>query len=662
MLSTNVTALPFIDAGKLPAYLEGLNLPFACIYRPQLGAPDTVLFLEGKIDLLPSLSTLSLDIPAPDDMTDDAASSISQLMLIPFNQLKEKGYACIDDHEQVIVMRIEKQAYYPVNQFMAAIGDSDSQPNDIHFDLDDKAYAEIVDTVINQEINAGEGSNFVISRSLEGTIVDFNTRHALNLFKRLVRSECGSYWTWIVYTGSRYFIGSTPEQHIQVNEQNVSMNPISGTLRYPDNQNLEGALQAFLKDEKECNELFMVVDEELKMMSNICQRDIKVSGPKLKAMSHIAHTEYFINGKSDKTLKEIIKHSLFAPTVTGSPIESACGVIARREQRGRGYYSGIVAMMGSNHGKRYLDSAIIIRTADITSQGNFRLTAGSTIVRDSVPYNEAGETRAKLQGLMHSFFGKAATSSSQMKTGLPEALKEKANLLLAQRNGKASDFWLRTARKNEIQGLPHIKIILVDMEDAFTEMIAYQLRSAGCAVTIVPWRESRRRLPQLISPTGNDIVFIGPGPGDPANLQLEKIQVARKIIAQQLEARRPLIGTCLGHQLICSELGLPIIRLPKNRQGSQYRVKIQEKSYSVGFYNSFSATSNEPQWYNPAYGKTIDLERFSSNEVIALSSEKVASIQFHNESFLTQDPFSIYQWLIDSALSKTESPEKIDTF
>ena len=658
MLSTTVTALPVIGAGKLPAYLDGLNRPFACIYRPQPGASDTVLFLEGKIDLLPSLAALSLDIPASDGMAD----TMSQLILLPFNQLKEKGYACIDDHERVIVMHIDKQAYYPVSQFMAAIEDSDIQPNNIHFDLDDTAYAEIVDTVINQEINAGEGSNFVISRSLEGAIVDFNTRHALNLFKRLVRSECGSYWTWMVYTGSRYFIGSTPEQHIQVNEQNVSMNPISGTLRYPDEQNLEGALQAFLKDEKECNELFMVVDEELKMMSNICQRNIKVSGPKLKAMSHIAHTEYFIDGQTDRALKDIIKHSLFAPTVTGSPIESACRVIARRERRGRGYYSGIVAMMGNHHGKRYLDSAIIIRTADITSQGNFRLTAGSTIVRDSVPYNEAGETRAKLQGLMHSFFGKTGASSSPMKTGLPEELKEKANRLLAQRNEKASAFWLRTTRQNEIQVLPHIKIILVDMEDTFTEMIAYQLRSAGCAVTIIPWHESRRRLPQLMSPTGNDILFIGPGPGDPTNLQLEKIQVARKIIAQQLEARRPLIGTCLGHQLICAELGLPIIRLPKNRQGSQYRVTIQEKSYFVGFYNSFSATYNEPQWYNPTYEKRVDLERIPSNEVIALSSENLASIQFHNESFLTQDPFSIYQWLIKSALRKTEALEEIDTF
>ncbi|WP_237386319.1 hypothetical protein [Xenorhabdus sp. Sc-CR9] len=49
----------------------------------------------------------------------------------------------------------------------------------------------------------------------------FSIRHALSLFKRLVQSECGAYWTWLFYTGNRYFIGGTPEKHIEVNQQSV---------------------------------------------------------------------------------------------------------------------------------------------------------------------------------------------------------------------------------------------------------------------------------------------------------------------------------------------------------------------------------------------------------------------------------------------------------
>ncbi|CDG21946.1 putative phenazine biosynthesis protein PhzE [Xenorhabdus poinarii G6] len=651
ILSTNAAVLATYSTDELSAHIDNLNRPFACIYRPQVDTADSVLFLEGNIERYSSLADLTLDTFTSDSNT----HQMSQLVLLPFNQLKEKGYACIDDHEQVIVMYIDKLAYYPVNQFMAVIANYDIKPKNLRFDFDDQEYSEIVDTVIRQEINAGEGSNFVISRSLEGDIDGFSIKYALNLFKRLMYSECGAYWTWMCYTGSRYFIGSTPEQHIKVSQQSVSMNPISGTLRYPDAQHLERALYDFLQDKKECDELFMVVDEELKMMSNICQRDIKVSGPKLKTMSYIAHTEYYINGESDRGLKEIIRQSLFSPAVTGSPIENACKVIARHEQRGRGYYSGVIAIIGNNSEKRYLDSAIMIRTADISSQGHFRLTAGSTIVRNSVPHNEAYETRAKLQGLMHSFFDVATISAGSPKTEISVELYRRANQLLAQRNEKASIFWLGKMEQNRII-LPHNEIFLIDMEDTFTEMITYQLRKAGCTVTIVPWYDCPCKLPQ----TSNSIVFIGPGPGDPTNPKLEKVLVARQVIAQQLRFQYPLIGTCLGHQLICAELGIPIIRLPRNRQGSQYQVSIQGKNHCVGFYNSFSAIHHKSYWHSTTYNKTIHFERLVSNEIIALSSSNVASIQFHNESFLTQDAFTIYQWLIQNALRKTSTSEKID--
>ena len=637
---------------ELSAHLANLDRPFACIYRPQCEPINAVLFLEGDIELSQSLSELALDPPL--DAT--GKCSFNKLILLPFNQLKEKGYACIDDGEQTIVMHIERQDYYPIDSFIAAINDHDIKPRNLHFDLDDQTYGDIVDTVIDQEISSGEGSNFVISRSLEGDITDFSIRHALTLYKRLLQSECGSYWTWMIFTGSRYFMGSTPEQHIQVDEQNVAMNPISGTLKYPDTGNMAHVLDDFLQDKKERDELFMVVDEELKMMSSICQRDIQVSGPKLKAMSHIAHTEYFIHGKSDRSLKEIIRQSLFAPTVTGSPIESACKVIARRERRGRGYYSGIVAITGAQEGKRYLDSAIMIRTADISAQGHFRLTAGSTIVRSSIAQSEAGETRAKLQGLMHSFFSEPGAGTPN-RTGLSAELCHRADQILAQRNARTSSFWLDNLQWGPRALLSHHAITLIDMEDNFTAMIAYQLRSAGCAVTPIPWYDCPSKLTQLID---RDIVFIGPGPGDPTNIQLEKIRVGRKIIAQRLREQRPLIGTCLGHQLICAELGIPIERLVNNRQGSQHQIFIQGKPHTVGFYNSFSALHQRPCWYSPEHDKTVQLERLPSGEIVALSSGNVASIQFHNESFLTQDAFSIYQWLIQNALTTTATLSQQD--
>ncbi len=100
------------------------------------------------------------------------------------------------------------------------------------------------------------------------------------------------------------------------------MTPISGTYRFPaEGPSIDGLI-AFLADEKENDELSMVLDEELKMMTRICQSDVIASGPSLIKMSKLAHTGYGISGSSRKSISEILKESMFAPTVVGSQLKT----------------------------------------------------------------------------------------------------------------------------------------------------------------------------------------------------------------------------------------------------------------------------------------------------------------------------------------------------
>ncbi len=648
------------DAKNLFSRLVKMDKPFACIYRPLSDTKDSFLLFEGEITYSHSLSTLeliSLELASP--LTSDSfyttgmispeGLSASQLIIIPFNQIAEKGFACHNDNEPVIIMSIEKQSRYQISKWRFIENSKSIKAVNISFDITDKNYSQMVEHVINDEISAGEGSNFVMSRSLEGDIEDFSLEDALLLFNRLLINECGSYWTWIVYTGDRYFIGSSPEQHIQVEGKDVVMNPISGTLKYPENE-IEQDLYRFINNKKEQNVLFMVVDEELKMMSRICDRDITVVGPQLKMMSRVAHTEYFIHGSTSQTIQTILKESLFAPTVTGSPVENAAQVIKRRENRGRGYYSGVIGMIGVKNNQRYLDSAILIRAADITKNGHFRLTSGATIVRDSVPENEAEETKAKLSGLMSSFFDEKKDINSTNNTQLSEHVLSNISTLLRQRNQKVSSFWLGNSKKTELATNFLPSITLIDMQDSFTEMIAHQLRYIGHDVTIVSWFKSSDRLPQLMNSGKTDILFIGPGPGNPKVVSHEKMATGRALIANRLKQNLPLIGTCLGHQLICTEFGLPIKQLPKTRQGTQYKITIEHITCNAGFYNSFAAMHNLPHWFTPKYNRLVYLERLDKSEIIALRSNNVTSIQFHNESFLTTDAFPIYNWMIENAI------------
>lgn len=57
------------------------------------------------------------------------------------------------------------------------------------------------------------------------------------------------------------------------------MTPISGTYRYPSSGPTREGLLDFLSNEKEKDELSMVLDEELKMMTRICDADVKAFGP-----------------------------------------------------------------------------------------------------------------------------------------------------------------------------------------------------------------------------------------------------------------------------------------------------------------------------------------------------------------------------------------------
>ena len=90
------------------------------------------------------------------------------------------------------------------------------------------------------------------------------------------------------------------------------------------------ALLEFLADEKEIYELFMVVDEELKMMCDICHEGGQVLGPFLKPMTHLVHTEYLLAGRTDRDVREVLRDTMYAATVTGSPVENAFHAIPQR--------------------------------------------------------------------------------------------------------------------------------------------------------------------------------------------------------------------------------------------------------------------------------------------------------------------------------------------
>ena len=80
----------------------------------------------------------------------------------------------------------------------------------------------------------------------------------------------------------------------------------------------------------------MVVDEELKMMCTVGDLGGVVVGPRLKEMAHLAHTEYELRGRTSLDVREVLRETMFAATVTGSPgAERLPGDRAVRGRRAR---------------------------------------------------------------------------------------------------------------------------------------------------------------------------------------------------------------------------------------------------------------------------------------------------------------------------------------
>jgi phenazine biosynthesis protein phzE len=597
--------------------------PFAFLHRD--GA-DHVEVLTGDVVTVPTLADIPL---APGTQT---------LALIPYRQIAERGFDCVDDGAPLECLRVATCEKMPLDAFP----DEPFRVSGGAFDISDEEYGEIVGAVLRDEIGRGEGANFVIHRVFTATVDGDPITAAKAAFRRLLTGEQGAYWTFLVHTGTRTLVGATPERHVSVADGLTMMNPISGTLRHGSRDLLD-----FLSDPKETEELYMVLDEELKMMAAVAEHGGQVVGPYLKQMAHLTHTEYLLAGRGSMDVRDVLRATMFAPTVTGSPIENACRVIARHERRGRGYYAGVLALLGHDEaGRQTLDAPILIRTAEISPTGTLRVPVGATLVRHSTAEGEVAETHTKAAGVLAALGLRSVPRSSG--TAQPTESPE-IQAALAARNTDLARFWLDQRRPGtlELPALAGRTAAIVDAEDTFTAMLAHQLRALGLSVEIVPWHS-----PGALD---TDLVVVGPGPGDPAAPGEPKMIALRTLVSRLLAAGRPTLAVCLGHQVLAHTLGLPLHRRDAPYQGLARDIDLFGATRRVGFYSSFTAISDTGS-LDTAYGPVEIARDESDGTVHALRGSGFAGVQFHAESVLSRDGLTVLADLLVPLLAQVISP------
>ncbi|MDX7698157.1 anthranilate synthase family protein [Aeromonas dhakensis] len=598
---------------QIRGWLDDPQKAFALLYRPGRHDSPRMECLQGTLLPLQQLAELDTLCAPPHGRVN--------LLVAPYQQIAERGFQVRPDSSRMQLLQAEQVEQIALDDALAVLPDGEIDVQSLRFEPDDTAYRALVEKIVQREIGQGAGSNFVIKRTLCAQVPHYHGGVALTLFKNLLQQEHGAYWIFCIRLADVTLVGASPELHLSYEQGQVAMTPISGTYRFGPNGPDQETLLRFLADGKEEGELSMVLDEELKMMAELCPSNLRVQGPFLQPMSHLAHVGYRIEGPSRQPLSVLLKQSMFAPTVVGSPLENATRVIARYELQGRSYYSGFGALIETLDSGFRLDSSILIRTSEWTPDGQMRLGLGATLVRDSDPDIETLETQSKAAALLNAL--RPDPDSVLRNTDSPMFKSEQVDTALWQRRQRIAPFWRDNAAAPTSRSGP--TVLILDNEDRFTSMMAYQLRSQGLEVQV------RSALDREASLEQADVLLVGPGPGDPRQMDDPRVILGCRTIEAALARGQPLMAICFGHQLLCKVLGLPLMRLIPPNQGRQQTISIFGQMHTVGFYNTFAAWAETDKISTP-YGEVEVYRNSETGEVFGLKGPGFCSMQFHPES------------------------------
>jgi len=102
-------------------------------------------------------------------------------------------------------------------------------------------------------------------------------------------------------------------------------------------------------------------------------------------------------------------------------------------------------------------------------------------------------------------------------------------------------------------------ILVIDNYDSFTWNLVHYLREIGAEVRVA---RNDALSPGEALASGAEAILISPGPGTP-----DEAGISLALVAACAEARRPLLGVCLGHQAIGQHFGGRIVRAPHIMHG-----------------------------------------------------------------------------------------------
>lgn len=268
---------------------------------------------------------------------------------------------------------------------------------DIKQNLDFKRYKNDFKTI---KYHIKKGNTYQVNYTNE-LIFKSNCKSSF-IFKTLLKNQDTKFKAFMPFL-DREILSFSPELFFKINKNNITLQPMKGTIKRAKNNKLDSSLKNFLRNDlKSKSENLMIVD----LLRNDISKIIKIHSLKIKNLLKIItlKTLHQMVSTIKATLQDDI--NLFAVfsalfpcgSISGAPKIKTLEIIKQLELRNRGVYCGALGMLDSSKAI----FSVPIRTI-VKEDGFFKYGVGSGIVYESKLKDEFRELNLKTSFLFNDF-------------------------------------------------------------------------------------------------------------------------------------------------------------------------------------------------------------------------------------------------------------------
>ncbi|SDE48195.1 anthranilate synthase component II [Glycomyces harbinensis] len=184
-------------------------------------------------------------------------------------------------------------------------------------------------------------------------------------------------------------------------------------------------------------------------------------------------------------------------------------------------------------------------------------------------------------------------------------------------------------------------VLVVDFRDSFVHTIVSYLRALGAKVEVRRSDRTDADEAERLRPAG---LLLSPGPGRP-----DEARLGHELL-DRFAGAVPVLGVCLGHQVIAEHWGAIVSRAAELRHGETSPIRHDGAGVFAGLANPFTATRYHSLAVEPASVRDPLTVSATSEDGTVMGlrhrTVDVEGVQFHPESILTEDGSALLgNWL-----------------